>query len=69
MGDPLTERERRHHLYTARIFDRLASRQRRRSVLEGLGKALDRYRALLDRRENDTDQVEGEGDAKRRSGS
>lgn len=63
VDDRLTERERREHLFYGRVFERLASRERRRSVMEALGEALDRYRAVLDRRGG---QVERERDGKLR---
>ena len=62
MRDPLTEDERRRHLEHDKVFQRLASKHRRGSILHDLGKAIDRYNALLHRQKNSTDQVEGERD-------
>ena len=59
MGDPLTEEERRRHIEHDKVFQRLASKHRRGSILHDLGKEIDRHNVLLQRRENSTDQVEG----------
>ena len=69
MGDRLTEQERRRHLYYGRVFDRLASKHRRGSILNDLGKTIDRYNALLQRRGDDPDQIEGGHDDPRGEGN
>ena len=62
MADPLTEQERRRHLFYARVFDRLASTKRRRSVLDDLGEAIDRHKTVLDRGDEDTEHVDEQRD-------
>ncbi len=62
MGDPLTEEERRRHLEHDRVFQRLASKHRRGSILHDLGRAIDRDNAVLPRQEDSSNQVEGERD-------